>query len=243
VKLLRPLPLRAATVRERFFAVLVCAAAATAFVCASATADYDSFEVRLALQELFHRAFERASPWIVTVDTIGGAQQRDAVGDILEAFRDDGTPPEESPFQDTMGSNFLVADGPTTGIIYSSDGWILTSSFNFIRDPSHVTVRLADGRQFVAELVARDRVRKLAMLKVDGTDLPTPEWVSPAEIQVGRTALALGRGFGGNQPSVTVGIVSALNRMMGNAVQTDAKLSPANYGGPLIDLHGRCLGI
>ena len=211
--------------------------------CVPARADHDSLEVRFALQEMIHQAVGRASAWTVTVETIGGAQQRDAVGDILEGFRDDGTPTDEGAFQDTMGSSFLVADGPTTGIIYEPDGWILTSSFNFVRDPSHVTVRLADGRQFVADLVARDRVRKLALLKIDAADLPTPQWSEASGIRVGQTAIALGRGFGGTQPSVTVGIVSALGRMLGNAVQTDAKLSPANYGGPLIDLDGRCLGI
>ncbi|GAF84535.1 unnamed protein product, partial [marine sediment metagenome] len=56
-------------------------------------------------------------------------------------------------------------------------------------------------------------------------------------------AIALGFALEGDAPSVTVGIISAMNRMLGNAVQTDAKLSPANYGGPLCDVHGRVLGI
>ncbi len=208
-----------------------------------AVADETDLEARRAMQQLFHQATERATQWVVQIETIGGSQPRDVIAVDQPAKTDDGTPPRENLFQDRLGSDFLVADGPTTGIVYESDGWILASSFNFVRDPTHVTVRLADGRRFVANLVGRDRVRKLVILKIDAVGLVTPEWVPTSEIRVGQTALALGRGFGGDTPSVTVGVVSALNRMMGNAIQTDAKLSPANYGGPVIDLEGRCLGI
>lgn len=201
----------------------------------------DAVEIQRARQELFHRAVQRASAWVVQVETIGGAQPRHWADEPVD--RDDGAPPQENLFRDTLGSDFLVADGPMTGMVFESDGWILTSSFNFVREPSHITVRLADGRHFVAKLVGRDKVRKLAMLKIDAAGLETPQWVPMSEIRVGQSAIALGRGFAGDSPSVTVGIVSALNRMLGNAVQTDAKLSPANYGGPLIDLQGRVLGI
>ncbi|NOT00105.1 MAG: PDZ domain-containing protein [Phycisphaerales bacterium] len=223
-----------------------------------ARGDDDAYESRRALQELFHRAADRAAPWVVQIETIGGAQPRDGAAandelppdempspdDVPPPDEDDGTPPaEENLFRDTLGSSFVVADGPTTGIVYTSDGWILTSSFNFVREPTHTTVAFSDGRRFVAKLVGRDKVRKLAMLKIDADGLETPEWAATDEIRVGQWALALGRGFGGSQPSVTVGVVSALDRMMGNAIQTDAKLSPADYGGPLVDVQGRVLGI
>ena len=224
-------------------ALLACMWTAAAWC--PATADDQAvdggFEIQRARQELFRRAVDRASPWVVQVETIGGAQSRHWADGLFE--QDDGTPPQDNLFRDTLGSDFLVADGPTTGVVYDSDGWILTSSFNFVREPAHVTVRLADGRHFVAELVGRDKVRKLAMLKIDATDLQTPDWVPTCEISVGQSAIALGRGFGGEYPSVTAGVVSAVNRMLGNGIQTDAKLSPANYGGPLIDLEGRILGI
>ena len=63
------------------------------------------------------------------------------------------------------------------------------------------------------------------------------------ELQVGQWAIALGRTYDVSFPNLSVGILSALNRIWGKAVQTDAKISPANYGGPLIDLQGRCIGI
>lgn len=211
---------------------------------AMAVAD-DGYDLQRANQELFRRAVATATPYVVQIDTIGGAQPSGRQAPKPVDADGDGTPDEQpvNPFQDTLGARFLVADGPTTGIIYSSDGLILASSFNFVRDPAYITVRLADGRQFVAKLIARDRVRKLALLKIHATDLETPTWVPTSDIKIGQWAIALGRGFGGDSPSVTVGIISALNRMMGNAIQTDAKLSPANYGGPLIDIQGRALGI
>src|SRR6202011_2289759 len=65
------------------------------------------------------------------------------------------------------------------------------------------------------------------------------------EIQVGRWSLALGRAWAAldGPPSISTGIVSALGRIYGKAIQTDAKVSPVNYGGPLVDLHGRVMGV
>ena len=87
------------------------------------------------------------------------------------------------------------------------------------------------------------RVTRLALLKVDATDLPAPVWAEPDALQVGRWALAAGFGHGTSQPALNVGVISGLNRMAGLALQTDAKISPANYGGPLFDCDGRLLGI
>ncbi|GJM24683.1 MAG: hypothetical protein DHS20C16_10980 [Phycisphaerae bacterium] len=186
--------------------------------------------------EIVQRAISNATPFVVRIETVGGVQPLDQ----LLATDDDKNP---NQFRDNPGGSFMIADGPTTGIIYSSDGLILTSSFNFVRDPSIVTVALSDGRQMTADIVARDRVRKLTLLEIDATDLPTPDWVPNEQIRPGQTAIALGMGFGGMKPMASVGIVSALNRMTGNAIQTDAKLSPANYGGPLLDSSGYVLGI
>jgi serine protease Do len=157
---------------------------------------------------------------------------------------------------ETIGSRrnlqFVVADGPTTGLVYSKDGLILTSLFNFVHDPSVITVTLADGQRLIADLVSRDEVRNLAMLRVDASDLPVAEWRDPAdaELRVGETAIAVGRGLASRRTSddlsgclITVGIVSGVNRMSGLAIQTDARLSPMNFGGPLIDWDGRVMGI
>lgn len=189
-------------------------------------------------------ALAHAERFIVQVETVGGAQPLGALPASRTQHEDDDAQPAPDPnrFRDDPGSGFLLADGPTTGIVYAADGYILTSSFNFVREPSVVTVKLPDGRQLTADIVGRDKVRKLTLLKVDATGLETPEWAPREQVRPGQWALAVGRGFGG-ESLVSAGIVSAVGRMLGNAIQTDAKLSPANYGGPLLDSAGRVLGI
>lgn len=209
----------------------------------SDAANREEYELLRATQVVFRSVAQRVRPFLVKIETVGGVQPP-AV--ILPTEEDeDATPLERDPnlFRDAPGSRFVVSDGPTTGLVYRSDGYILTSSFNFVREPILISVTLGDGRRLAADLIARDQVRKIALLKVDATDLAVPEWVDPGHVRVGQWAIALGLGFGGDRPSVTIGIVSALHRMKHNAIQTDAKLSPANYGGPLCDIHGRIIGL
>jgi len=207
------------------------------------SAETANYQALFASQELFQAVAAGLKPYLVRIETVGGAQPRQFVAAEPEDEQAPRPQRSQNPFRDAPGSGFVVADGPTTGIIYSSDGYIIASSFNFVREPALISITLADGRRFAADLTARDQVRKLALLKIDATGLAVPLWAPPTDIRVGQWAVALGLGFGGDEPSVTVGIVSALNRMRGNAIQTDAKLSPANYGGPLCDVHGRVIGI
>ena len=209
----------------------------------SDAANREAYELLRATQDVFRDVAQRVRPFLVKIETVGGSQPP---ARILPTEEDeDATPLERDPnlFRDAPGSRFVVSDGPTTGLVYRSDGYILTSSFNFVREPILISVTLGDGRRLAADLIARDQVRKIAILKVDATDLAVPQWVDPGRVKVGQWAIALGLGFGGDRPSVTVGIVSALDRMKHNAIQTDAKLSPANYGGPLCDIHGRIIGL
>jgi len=180
-------------------------------------------------QLVFQYALRSITPAIVRIDTIGGAQPVRRETNVMQQRR--------------VTAGFRPADGPTTGLIWSSDGYILTSSFNFVRDPVVITVTLSDGQRHVAQLVARDRPARLALLKIDAADLPVPRWVDADELHPGQWALAAGWGYDSAEPAVTVGILSALQRMDGRAVQTDAKISPANYGGPLFDVEGRVIGI
>ncbi len=206
-------------------------------------ADSDIDRLR-ATQASFRAVADHMRPFLVRIETVGGSQPPELVlADPDSAGSEDGRPRRRTQFRDAPGSDFVVADGPTTGIVYSSDGYIVASSFNFVRQPLLISATFADGRRLAAELVARDQVRKIALLKVETTGLTVPTWRQDDDVCVGEWAVALGLGFGGSHPSVTAGIISALNRMHGNAVQTDAKLSPANYGGPLCDIQGRVIGI
>ncbi len=199
-------------------------------VCATACAGdgaADPYDFERARARVLRSALASAEPSIVTIETIGGAQPLAQPG------------PDEKVREEA----FRLADGPTTGLVLSADGLIITSSVNFAREPSIITVMLADGQRHVATLLARDHIRRLALLKVDATDLPAPTWAPASELQVGQYAMACGRALGGERPSLSMGIISALGRRNGNAVQTDAKVSPVNYGGPLIDIEGRVIGL
>lgn len=167
-------------------------------------------------EQAIRSAVQTVAPSLVRIDTVGGLEQ---VGDVL------------------------FGEGPTTGLIVSPDGHIISSTFNFLRQPTSILVTLADGRKTAARVVARDQSRKLVLLKIDADQLPIAEAVARDEIVVGQTAIAVGRTIAADKPNVSVGIVSARERIWGKAIQTDAKISPSNYGGPLIDLRGRVFGI
>jgi serine protease Do len=172
------------------------------------------------LEALEEQAFKQAAalvdPCLVRIETVGGLEQ---VGEVL------------------------LGTGPTSGVIVSEDGYIISSSFNFVSKPASILVTLSDGRRFPAKQVANDKLRLLTLLKVDATGL-TPAKAAPRdEIKVGQWAIALGRTFDLTSPSISVGIVSAVKRIWGKAIQTDAKTSPVNYGGALVDIDGRVLGV
>ncbi len=138
---------------------------------------------------------------------------------------------------------FLQAQGPTTGVVLSADGWILISRFALNFNPTTILVTLVDGRSFNATRHGEDTSRGIALIKIEASGLPVPEFVDPADVRVGQWAFVLGRTFGAKAPSVHMGIVSANYRLFRRAVQIDAWTSPANYGGSVIDVRGRVIGI
>jgi len=181
------------------------------------TARVTAADIALLEQEAFREAIAAVADSVVQVRTVGGL---DRVGKTL------------------------IAQGPTTGLIVSPNGYIVSSAFNFAQQPTSILVRLPDGTQASAKLIARDKNRMLALLKVEIDELlPVPVAVPQAEIEVGQWAIALGRTFRADRVGVSTGIISGLNRMYGRVLQTDASISVANYGGPLVDLRGRVFGI
>jgi serine protease Do len=168
-------------------------------------------------QQAFAAAAEAVADSVVQIRTIGGLDQLDGQS---------------------------LAQGPTTGLIVRGDGYIVSSAFNFASEPTSILIRLADGTQLPAELIGRDNSRMLVLLKVDAeAELPTAESADLASVTPGDWAVAVGRTLADASPNISVGVVSALNRMHGRALQTDANVSLANYGGPLVDVAGRVLGV
>lgn len=174
-----------------------------------------------SLEELEERAMKEAvaavAPSVVRIETFGGLETVEGL---------------------------LVGTGPTTGVVVAEDGYVISSAFNFAQKPSSILVTLPDGSRAAAEIVSRDENRMLVLLKVKTEQQLTPPRIVPREqMRVGQWAIAVGRTFEKSRPNVSVGIVSALNRIWGKAIQTDAKISPSNYGGPLVDIRGSVLGV
>lgn len=196
------------------FIVIMAVISITANVSVSAAPP--SAELESAEEQSFQQATARVTPSIVRIETVGGLDRI---------------------------SGQLVANGPTTGLIIGADGWIISSAFNFAAKPDQVLITLSTGKRLPAAVIATDRSKMLTLLKIDAIDLPVPEATPAESLRVGQWAIALGRTLEGDSPSVSVGIISALQRIWGKAIQTDAKISPVNYGGPLVDIEGRVQGI
>ena len=136
------------------------------------------------------------------------------------------------------------SNGAGTGIVVDAGGFVLTAAYFLADEPSGIAVTLSDGKRVPATVVAHDRSRNLVLLKLK-TDrkLKTFPLLARDELKVGQTVIAVGKGYDVSSVQVSTGVVSATDRVWGKAVQTDAKISPANYGGPLLDLRGRLCGI
>jgi serine protease Do len=141
------------------------------------------------------------------------------------------------------------ARGIGSGFIIDDKGHMLTNH-HITAGSREIEVALTDGRAFEGKLVGSDPANDLAVVKIDAHDLPVAELGNSSELRVGQTVIAIGNPFGlVGGPSVTVGVVSALNRhilaerVYENLIQTDASINPGNSGGPLLDLTGKVVGI
>ena len=196
----------------------------------------------------FTRLVEKEGPAVVNISTIT-RQDEDAIRDQLdqlpELFRrffeqfggEDGAPsmPQEREAR-SLGSGFII----------SADGYVLTNN-HVVAEADEIIVRLQDRRELKAELVGADEQSDLALLKLDGENLPVANIGSSEDLKVGEWVLAIGAPFGFDS-SVTAGIVSAKGRSLPNDsyvpfIQTDVAINPGNSGGPLFNLSGEVVGI
>ncbi len=188
------------------------------------------------------RAVTAASPAVVNITTttetraavspFQGMFPREFFGHAFDQMR-----PEKRM---SLGSGVII-DG--------KKGLVLTNA-HVISEGGYITAKLLDGREFTAELVASEPDFDLAVLHLEkANDLPQLEMGDSAGLLMGETVIAIGNPYGYSN-TVTTGVVSAVKRsletkggMYTDLIQTDAAINPGNSGGPLLDIHGRLIGI
>jgi serine protease Do len=134
-----------------------------------------------------------------------------------------------------------------SGVMVTADGYILTNN-HVIKNATEIKVMLSDKRTFTGKVIGADSQTDVAVVKIDGKDLPTASLGNSSNLHVGDIVMAFGNPFGLNF-TVTRGAVSALNRSEGgiediqNFIQTDAPINPGNSGGALVNVQGEVVGI
>ena len=200
----------------------------------------------------FTEVAEKAVPAVVSVQ----------VETVIEVSSDYGSPfGYHSPFDDEFFERFFGRKfrrsqpqerkqvGQGSGFIISADGYILTNN-HVVENADKIKVILNDGREFNnAKIIGTDPESDVAVIKIDGEDLPTIELGDSDDLRIGEWVIAVGNPFGLSE-TVTVGIVSAKGRHVGiteggyeDFIQTDAAINPGNSGGPLLNLDGKVVGI
>lgn len=178
--------------------------------------------------------------------------------------------PEDHPFREFFGDDMFkkffrfpnphggrgpLRQGMGSGVLVSPDGLILTNA-HVVRGADEIKVKLTDDRSFKAKVIGVDPESDVAVIKVDGKNLPTAKFGDSSKLRVGEIVLAIGNPFGFDK-TVTSGIVSALGRTnvgiikdaktgrigYEDFIQTDAAINPGNSGGPLVNIKGQVIGI
>lgn len=190
------------------------------------------------------RATRKVAPAVVSINVV----QRQSVRDpSMEFWERMGMIPHREYYRNVQSLG--------SGVIVGADGTIITN-YHVVDGAIQIIVNLSDGRQFPASLLDAVPLYDLAVLRIEATDLTVARVASSEDLQIGEWVIAIGSPFGyllaDTQPTVTVGVVSALNRDIKfseseraylGMIQTDAAINPGNSGGPLVNTRGEVIGI
>jgi serine protease Do len=196
----------------------------------------------------FTQLVDRYGPAVVNVEVVEKAQPSSGIPGLspndpfYDFFRRFGIP---APDQGERGHQPPVR-GAGSGFIVNADGYILTNT-HVVANAEEVTVRLTDRREFPAKVIGADERTDVAVIKINGNNLPIVKLGDPARIRPGQWVLAIGSPFG-FENSATAGIISAIARSVPGEnyvpfIQTDVPVNPGNSGGPLFNMAGEVIGI
>ena len=228
------------------------ATAAAAPTPPAAALDDNSVGALLTLDRAMETLAARVTPAVVNVTVVskGNAEQAGAGGvPDMQQFFGPGNP-FGRPFQMPSQPQNRMEHGLGSGVIISPDGYIVTNN-HVIEGAVDIRVTMSNKEVLSAKLIGADPLTDLAVIKVNGTDLPSVPWGNSANLHPGQTVLAFGNPYG-FRFTVTRGIISALNRpnpdasdrrKPGEFIQTDAAINPGNSGGALVDARGELIGI
>ncbi len=218
--------------------------------------DNDSVGALLSLDHAMETLAARVTPAIVNVTVTSRTKPSMAGGDAddMQQFGDQFGQ-QFGPFGRMFGQmqprqQPRIEHGLGSGVIVSPDGYIVTNN-HVVDGATDVRVTMSDRRILPAKVVGTDPLTDLAVIKVEGHNLPNAPWGDSTKLHPGQTVLAFGNPFG-FRFTVTRGIVSALNRpnpstddarKPGEFIQTDAAINPGNSGGPLVNSRGEVIGI
>ncbi len=206
----------------------------------------------------FSDLVERAAPAVVNIRTTARLSQRmqqfpdldenDPGWEFFRRFFPQPGPqqpnPRQGPLPRVPRPDREVPRGQGSGFIISADGYVMTNH-HVVEGADEILVTLPDKREFKGHLVGSDQRSDVALVKIDGSALPSSKIGDPVKLKVGEWVIAIGSPFG-LQNTVTAGIVSAKGRETGELlpfIQTDAAVNSGNSGGPLINMHGEVVGI
>jgi len=169
------------------------------------------------------------------------------------------------PFGDFFGNNFLVPQqrqngtekrqvGAGSGFLVSAEGLIITNKHVVSDESADYTVVLNDGSKHPAKVLARDPVKDISVVKIEGANFPFLALGNIDEIKIGQTVVAIGNALGEFSNTVSKGVISGMSRsiiagdgrtseQLTGVLQTDAAINPGNSGGPLLNLKGEVIGM
>ncbi|MFZ0138851.1 MAG: trypsin-like peptidase domain-containing protein, partial [Candidatus Sulfotelmatobacter sp.] len=230
-------------------------ARAAAAAPAAAPLDESSVAPILSLDHAMETLAARVTPAVVNVTVTSKASPQqsgdDSSQDMQQFFAPFGGNPFGHQFQFNIpNARPRVEHGLGSGVIISPDGYIVTNN-HVVEGATDIRVTMSNRDVFSAKLIGTDPLTDLAVIKINGTNLPSVPWGDSAKLRPGQTVLAFGNPYG-LQFTVTRGIISALNRpnldasdrrKPGEFIQTDAAINPGNSGGALVDARGELIGI